>query len=343
MVRSVRCLTIAILLCGMFAGCQDRGHKTPGSTPQRLVLQLNWYHDPSFSGEYIAAESNALPEILINEGRPNLSPLNEVVIGRSQFAIMGADIFLKALDASLPNSLPVSCIFVDFQRNPVGWILHPDVAAALGLTTDVANDPKARNEWAFQQIRSGRLKVGDKRGTETTSVWIQWAMIHHVITNVLPVGFDSSVVLSAPRLLYPVYLNEEPFKISEKIGRSVVVFDPADDGVALYGNIIVVSQSFAEKNPERIKDVRNRIKDGWEFVRDNRSAAAVRVSRYYTAVNLKTLESEIAKTAEFVFYNNSVAGGSELARWDKTLGALKAARIVSQRLTIDDVKQHLLE
>src|ERR1051326_6562948 len=97
------------------------------------LIQLNWFHDPTFAGEYELISQRAVG-VSVREGGPTLQPLNEVTSGRATYAVIGVDIFVEYLDKALeagekPNLV---CFFADFQRNPVGWVLHPDVTRELG-------------------------------------------------------------------------------------------------------------------------------------------------------------------------------------------------------------------
>jgi hypothetical protein len=311
----------------------------------RTQIQLNWLHDPTFTGEYaLAAQQGA--EVSVREGGPNISPISEVMSDRSAFAVVGADIFLQMLDKNIQEGkdADLSCFFVDFQRNPVGWILHPDAARKAGLTDATAADPKASNDWLFQHISDGTIKPGDKRGTETTSVWIQWRKIRKLGNNitVVPVGFDSGVVLSAPMLAYPVYLNEEPYKLAARSGQPMRIFDPAADGVELYGNVLVVKSSFATSHPEVIRSVQRGLREAWRWARLHQPEATARVAKVYSGVAQDVLEQEVRRTIEFVFFGGQDAGTSDTQQWGKTLNALRDAGLVSDKLTIDVVRAHLI-
>jgi hypothetical protein len=239
------------------------------------------------------------------------------------------------------------CFFVDFQRNPVGWVLHPDAAARAGFPEGIRNDAKKMNAWLFSKFEDGTLKPGDKRGAETTSIWIQWKKAHSLSDNVKvePVGFDTSLVLSAPLLAYPVYLNEEPFKLSEKIGKSVLVFDPAVDGVELCGNVLITTKTFADGHPEDVRRMQRALRDGWEHVKLDRQSAAADVAGLYKGVSTPVLVQQLDKTVEFVFYGGRSAGEMDITeggKWARTLSALQEAGLVSSALTFDKLREHLM-
>lgn len=330
-------LLVLFFSCVIFWGCKKLATNTTVS------LQLNWLHDPTFAGEYLLAKRPDV-QVVIKEGGPNITPIAEVLGGRANMAVVGADIFIQALEKDKKSEL--MCFFIDFQRNPVGWVLHPDAAAKAGLSKDV-NTPGELNKWLFAAFSRGAIKPGDKRGTETTSIWVQWKEAHQLpdSVTVVPVGFDSSIVLSSPPLAYPVYLNEEPFKLSETIGRDVVVFDPAADGIELYGNVLVTTRQFAQANPKVIRTLQTALRTSWQQAQADRKIAAGEVSALYKGVSESILEKQISRTLDFVFYGNKQPGAMDVApdgRWAKTLKALQKADLVGPSVTFETLKEHLL-
>jgi len=324
---------LSSFLCAMAlviggAGCRQ-------NNAPRTLFQLNWLHDPTFAGEYSLALDSTLG-LSIREGGPNIFPVAEVLAGRANLGVVGADIFLQALDKDLQagKQSNLRCVFVDFQRNPVGWVLHPDAAAKAGLESTNNLTPAELNQWLFSKFADGTLKPGDKRGTETTAIWIKWKKMHALSEDVkvVPVGFDASIVLSAPMITFPVYLNEEPFKLTEKIGRPVLVFDPAVDEVVLYGNVVITSKEFFDKNPSVVRAVQRGLRKAWTDVKLDLDGAVARVAAVYKGVGPEVLRRQIDKTLEFVFFETQTPGVMEMGesgRWAKTVEGLKDAGILS--------------
>ena len=317
-----------------------------------IRIQLNWLHDPTFTGEYIL--QNDYPDrYQLLEGGPNVFPVAEVLSGRADFAVVGADIFLKSLadDISDQGTGRVSAVFVDFQRNPVGWVLHPDVASRLGLTKSARQgmNGKQMNNWLFDQIAQGKIQVGDKRGTETTAIWSAWVAARGIDSPIelVPVGFDASVVLEAPSLIFPVYLNEEPFKLSARLGAGeLMVFDPVDDGVRAYGNVIIAKADNVTKNSAVVEAFVNELRASWGKARDNQTDATSLVFGYYDDVSESTLQQQIAKTLEFVYFETSVAGVMDSlpdGKWDQTISQLVNSGSLPSDFTLETVNEYIVE
>ncbi len=311
-------------------------------------LQLNWLHDPTFTGEYFLSQSKDV-SVRIKEGGPNVFPISELLNNRADVAIIGADIFLKNISNSIDNneSNQLLCFFIDFQRNPVGWILHPEVATELGLDTSLHSSQKQLNSWLFLNLNSSKLEIGDKRGTETTSILLKWKTLHNLDKNIeiVPVGFDASIIMAKPPLAYPVYLNEEPYNLSAKIKKDVIVFDPSADGVNLYGNVLVTTKKFYSENKELITMFSHSLQRSWDFARLNLQTAVKLVSQYYTGIPDSVIQQQIQKTFDFVYFGDVRAGDMDLTsngRWFQTIEALKNADIISKKLTLELIKDHLV-
>lgn len=341
--------TLGLLLLLGLVGCTNEQSGSDGKAATSPIrLQLNWFHDPTFAGEYRAADQLA-GGVTILEGGVNVSPVQRLKSGLADAAIVGADIALEAIAADLSSnrSTPLRIVFADFQRNPVGWIVHPAVVRKLGLSSDSSVSGRQRNDWLFDRFRDGSLRPGDKRGTETTAVWARWRQVRDLKgVKVTPVGFDATVVLGAPRLAYPVYMNEEPFKLAERIGEAVAVFDPADDGVVLLGNVVITTDAVLEKRRTDLIRFLNALQEAWMWVKQNPDSAASLVKLYYSNVSDPVLRSQIVRTTEFVFYGVDRPGALDTAtggRLDQTIDALRSAGSLSSGvMTLERVRQVVL-
>jgi hypothetical protein len=315
------------------AGCSG---KRDSAAP--LSTQLNWLHDPTFAAHYRLADWDK--RYSFKEGGPSVFPIQAVANRLVDASICGFDIFAKFV-AGNPDS-DLRAVFCDFQRNPVGWILHSRAAAKVGV--DVAaygnGDVEQRNK-LLGAIRDKKLRVGDKVGTETTAILRAWLRKTNLsdTASVVPVGFDASLVQDAPPLLFPVYLNEEPFRISEKIGPLLVV-DPVSQGVSMLGNIVVMRGGH-----DMIGPFREGLADAWRWVRDNVDASVSLVGRYYKAVSPPTLKRQIEKTVEFAFQGGEQVGEFDLARGgrvDRSLEMLHDAQAVPIHMTFEYLSRRVV-
>jgi hypothetical protein len=320
---------------GNFAWAQERP----------LRFQLNWFHDPSFAAAYkLQASSSGMVQLM--EGGPAVFPLTKLRTGEAQIALVGVDVFLRAVGEDLESGRdnPFRLLGVDFQRNPVGYLLHPEVGEAMGLPQAQFDkmSERERNDWVFQRIQDGQIKVGDKTGTETTAVWLAWKSLRAPNANVplVSVGFDPQILLQKPRMIYPVYLNEEPYKLRDKIGREFFIFDPAADGLTVYGNVLVTSSAALERARTQIVKAKKAYFDAWDAIKQNRPEGLQLVRQNYRNVPESTVDAQLKKTLEFVFYNNASPGDIEQApggRLDISVRVFRDAKAISSQVALDKV------
>lgn len=343
MLKTLAMLVFLALTLGI--GCRQSTQ-----VPNKVTLQLNWLHDPTFAAHYfIAASQQEGRQVSIIEGGANISPLTQVLNGRADVAIVGADIFLRYLDSQLGRNgdSDLVCIFVEFQRNPVGWILYLTDWRDISILP--RGDEKQLNKWIVNQIRHGRIVVGDKRGTETTAVWMKWAKIHGLDRiSVQPVGFDPMIAINSRNLLFPVYLNEEPYKLKEKLrGKpgELIVIDPYIDGVKMYGNVVVARRETLESNPELVVWYVKKLRESWKAIKSDPKAferAVDEVAKYYRDVERSTLKAQVETTMSFVFAGGIEEPGTMSEEgWRNTLEGLKEAGIIN-KLTLEQVMRSVM-
>jgi ABC-type nitrate/sulfonate/bicarbonate transport system substrate-binding protein len=137
-----------------------------------------------------------------------------------------------------------------------------------------------------------------------------------------------------------VYLNEEPFKLSERIGEPIVVFDPADDGVVLYGNVLVTTTDVLATRQKDLATFLHNLASAWEWVRSYPDSAVTIIRPLYPDVSDSVLAAQIRQTAAFVFFQTSQAGVIDTrqgGRLQATIDALKTAGSLTRGLTLEVV------
>ena len=292
------------------------------------------------------------PELLdILEGGPNVFALPLLKGGQTNLAIVGIDVLLRAVgeDEERKQKTPFKIVAADFQRNPVGWVIHPEVGRRAGLPPDSWKEKtgKARNDWLFERLSSGELKLGDKVGTETTAMWLAWRSQrgYKQTSEPVPVGFDPKIVQDEPKLAYPVYLNEEPYKLRGMIKADVLVFDPADDGVSVYGNVLATTASEITRRKDEILAFREKYIGAWTAAASDLDAATTEVLKYYKGVDRAIVKEQIEKTIAFATFNSTEFGTLDAkpdGKLDRTLKVFQSSGSVSKAVTPEVLRELLI-
>lgn len=320
------CLTV--LLIGLFAGCDKSGEGLPaGNVP--IVFQLNWTPDPTFTGAYVAADKtkNLFAQeglsVTIQAGGFGIDPIAPVVAKKAEFAVVGAD---KAAIA-YANGAPIRVVAVEFQRNPVGWIVRSNKGVK-----------------SFQDLVGKKdIILGDKVGTETTAILNLILSRLNLLDKLSPqgVGFDFAYFLQNENLVYPVYLNEEPITARIK-GVDIIEIDPAlpeNGSVHLYGNVIIVHKDAVSQNPQRVRSFITGLRNGWEFAKSDLKTTESILRRYKEFDN-EQMPAVLARSIQFATSSYGVevpAGHMEVAQWENTLRVLRESGLLNKDVLVSEL------
>jgi len=290
----------------------------------KVILQLNWTDDPTFTGEYVAKEKFWFLkklDVTIKQGGIGIDPIAMVISKKAHFAVVGAD---KALIAIADNK-PIKIISVDLQRNPVGWIARPEL--------------KILN---FDDIRGRQdIILGDKAGTEISAILGLVLRRKNLDIKPRPVSFDFSYFLANENVVYPVYLNEEPVKAEVVHKIKVNELDPSlsiNGGIRLYGNVIITHKDMLEKCSSQVDKFISGLKSGWEYASENRDEALFIVLRYVKN-DKEYVRRTMNRTIEFAtnMYGIPVPPGHmEYTVWETTVSILKETGLLESDI---DLKQ----
>jgi NitT/TauT family transport system substrate-binding protein len=91
-----------------------------------VVVQLNWLHDSSFAGFYMAMDEGYYAEngldvelrLVFDEDGNFIDVIDEVVSGRAQFGIVDTATMLQAR----AEGIPIVAVAANFQRNPLAFV-----------------------------------------------------------------------------------------------------------------------------------------------------------------------------------------------------------------------------
>jgi len=302
----------------LFTNCS----KSSNNCTKDLILQLNWINDPTFTGEYIAKERSWITSKLnvnIKEGGSGINPIAMLLTKKAHFAVIGAD---KALIA-ISNGTPIKIVSIDLQRNPVGWIARQELKIV-----------------SFDEIK-GREDVilGDKAGTETSAILKLVLERKNMTIKPKAVSFDFSYFITKPKVIYPVYLNEEPVKATLIHNIPIVEIDPAEDrngGIKLYGNVVITSEEFFVSCKDIVDRFIEGLADGWEYANNNKEEALKIVMRYVKSDKeyLRQTMSRTIKMATDMYGVVVPPGHMEISAWKTTIQVLKEAELLKKDVNI---------
>ena len=282
---------------------------------EKVVLQLKWEHEFQFAGYYAALwqgyyEREGLDVEIrswANADGQVVSPLEEVVSGRAQFAIGGNDILLnKGHDYDL---IVVATLF---QRSPVALVSlkstplsNVEEASQLRLAA-IADDNtalEARAMFVMNGVDAGRVNFVEE-----------------------PLTMETLLTDKADALI--TYRISAEYRARE-LGLELNVLNPSDFGVQFYGDTLYTSGEVARTRPELVERFRRATMDGWRYALDNKVEIANRISdslprHLYLYDDFAAYNLAFAQIiGDYTFYPALELGHVNLKRWQRTYDILE--------------------
>lgn len=314
----IKSILVSITTIVLFFGCNSCNKQQNKECSSNITFQLNWTNDPTFTGEYLAYEKFwflSKLNVTVKQGGIGVDPIAMIVAKKADYAVVGAD---KALMA-IADGKPIKIVSVDLQRNPVGWIARPT------LKVNNFNDLNNRDD----------IIVGDKAGTEVSSILS--LIIKRGNLNIKPqaVSFDFGYFVSNENCVYPVYLNEEPVRAKILNNIDIIEIDPLKDengGIKLYGNVIICHQDKLDSCKEQVDAIIDGLTKGWTFAQKNQDESVQLVNKYVQsdAAYVKEVMKRTISFATNLYGNKVPPGHMDIGAWQNTYNTLKEAGLLSK-------------
>ncbi|MEP7099776.1 MAG: ABC transporter substrate-binding protein [Burkholderiales bacterium] len=254
---------LVVLLWAMTALFHDSAFAAP---PEKVRLQLKWFHQFQFAG-YYAAQSKGFYrdeglDVEILEGAPEHTPIAMVLESKADFGVHdGADLVYRRLQGD-----PLIAVAAIFQHSPVALlskkssnIRHPADLVGREIGVDQS------------QGAVGLLAMFRHEGVGVKSIF-DVTPVHFVP---MPGGEDSFIDLLAEGRVaaVQVYLTRLP---SPKPGNEFepAILNPLDYGVDFYGDTLFTSKGFLDAKPDVVARFRRASAKGWQYAMEHRGEIA---------------------------------------------------------------------
>ncbi|RLT95986.1 MAG: EAL domain-containing protein [Ketobacter sp.] len=251
----------------------------------KVVLQLKWEHEFQFAGYYAAQwqgyyEREGLEVDIRSWAAPTgkvVSPLEELLSGRAQFAVGANDILLnKGHGYDLVMVAPI------FQRSATALVsLHTtplqDVEQVSHLRlAAVADDDtalEARAMFMMNGVDAGRVQFVQE-----------------------PLTMETLLQNKADALItYRISAETR----ARELGLELNIMNPSDFGVQFYGDSLYTTGTLARRNPDLVERFRRASLAGWRYALDNKAEVAQRIA--------EQLPRHLYRYDDFAAYNLAFA------------------------------------
>ena len=213
--------------------------------PTRIVFVTDWKAQAEHGGFYEALALGLYKkrglDVVIREGGPSVNVAQLLAGGAADFGI-GSNSFV-ALNL-VKAGVPVRAVMAVFQKDPTILMTHP--------RSDVRK---------LAELRGKPIMISD---TSITAMWpwlkakygFEDSQIRKYTFNLAPFLVDKNAVQEG-------YLTSEPYTVQTQAHFKPQVFLLADNGYAVYSNLVLAPQKWIDKKPAAVQAFYDAARDGW--------------------------------------------------------------------------------
>ena len=238
----------------------------PLKAAEPLTLLLRWDHQYQFAGYYAALwkgyYSDAGLEVTIRtpfKGEAILNSVDEVMSGRADFGIGGADLLVARDEGN-----PVVVLSTFFHESAAEFYINRNSGyASLG---------------DLPGLRVAR-RIGDLLDIEFQAMLWAEGLNPDTVKPMPPYGAEQAIA-DGSLDLSPVYSFVTPY-IWKELGVDFITLRPRDHGVYFYGDSLFTRQDLIDSNEGAVNSFVTASQRGWEYALNNPEEIADLISAEY--------------------------------------------------------------
>lgn len=298
--QSVRILKLG--LCALLLALQCTVANAAPATDrelQQIDFQLRWKHQFQFAGYYAAIAQGFYREeglqVRLHEGAPGVTPVEEVLAGRAQYAEANSELLFERL-----NGQPLVALAAIFQHSPSVLLARADsgirtVHDLLGKRVMLMN---AKTDADF-------LAMFRREGMDTANIQLQ------------PSSYAIEDLASGKVDAFNSYLTNEPYYLQQH-GIDYAVISPSAYGIDFYSDILFTSEQELAEHPERVAAFRRATLRGWRYAMDNPEAIIeLLISQYQVPKSRSHLQFEAHAMRSLILPDLIEIGHMNPGRWQR--------------------------
>lgn len=284
---------------------------------ETVTLQLRWLHQAQFAGFYMAKEKGFYQQadlnVIIKPGGNDQVPIKEVLAKRADFGVGNTEVLI-----AYSHGFPLVALAAVFQQSPL-----------ILITTD------NRGIQSLDDFTGKKVMMFS--GTEDAELIALLAKNNIDLTTFEQVTTTANIddLIEGKIDVFSGYLTNEPYYLKER-GLNALIFNPADDGINFYSDIIFTHQDLARENPEIIEHFRQASIDGWYYALNNiEETLDVIEQQYQTNKTRAHLKFELTSAAQMIMPGFMEIGRMNPERWQQIADQLAALSMIPPT-TIDE-------
>jgi diguanylate cyclase (GGDEF)-like protein/PAS domain S-box-containing protein len=232
------------------------------ASPDKVRLQLKWYHQFQFAGYYAAQSKGYYKDegldVEIIEGAPDKPPDKMVLENKAEFGVDdGADLVFRRLQGS-----SVVAVAAIFQHSPT--VIISKQSTGVRHPSDLIG---RKVMITLEQSSAQILAMFRREGVKVKSTYDEEPVLF------APHSWNVEDLIEERVDAMTAYLTEIP-NFKRRYGFVPAVLNPFDYGIDFYGDTLFTSNEFLKAQPQVVERFRRASLKGWQFAMVNPEAIA---------------------------------------------------------------------
>lgn len=288
---------------------------------RKVTLQLKWRPQFQFAGYYMAEALGLYRKagltVTIKPGGTDVSPVKEVISGRADFGIGGAEVLSWASKGTSLVSLAAI-----YQHSPAALIVRDD--SRIRTPSDLIHRRVASNAGTASQYEF--VTMFNQEGIDPKLVdWV-------------PIPPNTDRLAHGDIAAQSVYITNEPFNLAGKnIPYRLIL--PINYGVDFYGDCLFTTANQIANDPQTVSAFRSASLEGWRYAIANPHEAIEKMIGMklegLTAADREQLLFEADKSEKLINPDSKSIGHQNPDRWERIQEYLRQQGMIGKAVDID--------
>lgn len=292
-------IIILILVCLFYLTSRWKASRTYNTQPlTKVSVRLKWIDQAQFAGYYYAKEQGLYQssglDVELLPGGPDISPMQTVISGSSDFGIIGADQIILARS----KGVPIVAVAVIYKKSPVA------IASLKKSNIQSPSDLKGKTV---------AIVYGKDEEVIYKALLDKESVPRDLIKEV-PLTFDLSQITTGKVDAQIVYEMNEPVLLAQK-GFDINLIKPRDYGINLYSDTLFTTEKMIKDHPDTVKKFVNATIKGWEEAFSNQQLATDYVMKTSQSLNREQQAKFLELSTPLILADGKV-GTSNLVEWN---------------------------
>lgn len=314
---------ILIVIMALFIGACN---SSPLTQPDKVTVQLSWFHGVEYSGFYSAVEkgyyANENIEVTLKPGGPDINPIDEVQNGNAQFAIVSGDSLIIA-KTNQQNLVAVATIF---RNNP------------LAITSLGKDNIKKPEDLVGKTVGTYSKDLNDYFDLPFQAFISRTKLDRNSMKFVVIEDFQGANEIKAGHMdaMSSMFATDQVV-MTRQAGDDINLIYYKDYGVDLYINPIVVTEEYKQSNPDLLARFIKATLQGYQYAIENPEEAAGFAVKYDPSLDL-TYQQEVMKAQiPFIDTGDAPIGSMDEDVWKTTQDILLEFGFISAPIDISTI------